>query len=202
MQSLAGGREGRRLDVDVELPPYGVAVLDLEGETQRELLLGTCGVCATAGARWLHRTVYSTWDAQVPHASKMSGLDPCLATGRTGARLAGTPHRKPQPGLRLEALATLFEAAFEHQDFHTAGIGKRDGSAGRPAFEANVLVGILEQGHQLDVRAVRRSEKRHLARVETHVGTVLGGELPELHEQNAARRRPRRVRGGGWVSDV
>src|SRR5262245_53453918 len=132
----------------------------------------------------------------------MSGLDPYLASGRTGARLEGTLHREPQPGLRLEALATLFEASFEHQDFHTAGIGKRNGGAGRPAFEANVFVGVLEQRHQLDARAVRRSEERHLARVETHVRTVLGGELPELHEQNTTRRRARRVRGGGWVANV
>src|SRR5215831_4886337 len=132
----------------------------------------------------------------------MPGLDPYLASGRTGAPLEDTPHREPQPGLRLEALATLFEASFEHQDFHTAGIGKRNGGAGRPAFEANVFVRILEQGHQLDARAVRRSQERHLVRVETQVRTVLGGELPELHEQNATRCRARRVRGGGWVSDV
>src|SRR5262249_7190111 len=147
-------------------------------------------------------TVYSRWDGQVPRASKMSSLDPYLASGRTGARFEGPPHREAQPGLRLESLAPLFEGSFEHQEFHTAGIGKRDGGARRPVFEANVFVGILEQGHQLDARAVRRSEERHLTRVETHVCTVLGGELPELHEQNTTRRRARRVRGGGWVADV
>ena len=55
-------------------------------------------------------------------ANKMSGLDPHLASGRTAAPLEGTPHREPQPGLRLEAFATLFEASFEHQELLAAAV--------------------------------------------------------------------------------
>ena len=68
------------------------------------------------------RNRVSRWDAQVPRASKMPALIHTLHPAPCAPR--GTPHREPQPGLRLEALAPLFELP-RAQDFHTAGIGRK-----------------------------------------------------------------------------
>src|SRR4051812_3619401 len=112
-------------------------------------------------------------------------LDPNRRALRADGCLQACPGRQATPALRFQGLAADRQAAGEHEEFQPAPIADRDGRAGCPVLQTDVLVAVVEQ----DGRA-RRSRPRFyslaLARLADDLCLIAITELPEPHEDGAA----------------
>src|SRR5271165_3383325 len=132
----------------------------------------------------------------------MAVLDPDLAALRTGLGLQRAAGWEPQPGLRLEAFATLIEIAVQHQHLGAARHGHRDRCSGSPALQAYVFAAVAEQRNELDPWPAGGGPIRNRAAIDPHLRPVGEIELPELDEEDASRHRAGRVTRGRRIADV
>ena len=80
----------------------------------------------------------------------VTGLGPDLAALRTGLGLERPAERDPQPGLHVEAFATLIEIAFQYRHLGAAWHGHRDRCCGSPALQAHLFVAIAVPRNELN----------------------------------------------------
>jgi hypothetical protein len=123
----------------------------------------------------------------------MIALDPDARTRSTARHKGSAAFWHPQPGMPCECVATFLEAAVENENFQAVRRIEMKVYVRTPSFERNILATIMEQWQNLYARTAGISHEFHFVRIDAHVGAVGEVELPQFHEDGAARGRAGRM---------
>ncbi len=137
-----------------------------------------------------------------PHFRQMPTLDPNTGAAFSGLHARAPLRGKAQPGLFREDFVALQEASSKHKDFRAPGFVENDNAARRPPLQPHILACVMEQRHDLDTWTSCVGDECHLVGIDPHLRAVRQIELPELDEDGAAGRRPRRVARPRRIADI
>jgi len=101
-----------------------------------------------------------------------------------------------------EDIAAVGEFAVQNKQLNAGRRFKSDLSARLPAFDRHHFMLVLVERHDFHACPRRVALIRALGSVDAHLRAIGRIELPQLHENRAARLRARRVRGGRRIAHV
>jgi hypothetical protein len=125
------------------------------------------------------------------NVTEVAGLNPdgTAVIARGGAQ--SPTRRKPQPGLRREALAAFVKCAIKDQEFAAVRQIECNRCVRLPALHPHFLAAVVEQRCDFDTGPAWRMRINQRSGVAAHWRAVLQIELPQLDEEHAARCRAR-----------
>lgn len=101
-----------------------------------------------------------------------------------------------------EMLAAFFEVAIKYQKFAAVRKIERNRSVRGPALHPHLLAAVIEQQSDFNTRPTLGIRVRECLSIEAHWCSVLQIELPQLDEEQAARRGAWGVARGGRITDI